>query len=84
MGRETGNATGQEQAMIDTNTHSSMDQHIDNIRASEAERQIAREGMQDAELVADLLCRAGNTLRFAGEILGKLLAQQGRAKTGRM
>jgi len=70
--------------MINTNTQTSMDQHIDNIRVSESERQIAKEGMHDAELVADLLCRAGNTLRFAGEILGKLLAQQGPAKTGRM
>jgi hypothetical protein len=70
--------------MIDTNARTSMDQHIDKIRVSESERQIAREGMHDAELVAELLCRAGNTLRFAGEILGKLLAQQGRAKTGRM
>jgi len=70
--------------MINTNTQTSMDQHIDNIRVSESERQIAKEGMHDAELVADLLCRAGNTLRFAGEILGKLLAEQRSAKTGRM
>ena len=67
--------------MIDMNTQPSMDQRIDNIRASEAERQIASEGMHDAELVAELLCRAGNTLRFAGEILGRLLAQQGPTKT---
>jgi hypothetical protein len=84
MGRETGNATGQEQAMIDMNTQTSMDPLIDNIRASEAERQIARDGMHDAELVADLLCRAGNTLRFAGEILGRLLAQQRPSNTGKM
>ncbi len=70
--------------MINMNTQTSMDPHIDKIRISESERQIAREGMQDAEMVADLLCRAGNTLRFAGEILGKLLAQQGPAKTGGM
>lgn len=70
--------------MINTNTQTSMDQHIDNIRVSESERQIAKEGMHDAELVADLLCRAGNTLRFAGEILGKLLAEQRSTKTGRM
>ena len=70
--------------MINMNTQTSMDQRIDSIRASESDRQIARDGMHDAELVADLLCRAGNTLRFAGEILGKLLAEQGRTKTGRM
>jgi hypothetical protein len=64
--------------MITTNTHASMDQRIDSIGASESERQIAREGMHDAELVADLLCRAGNILRFAGEILGKMLAERGR------
>ena len=70
--------------MINMNAQASMDQRIDSIRASESERQIAKEGMHDAELVAELLCRAGNTLRFAGEILGKLLAEQGSAKTGRM
>ena len=70
--------------MINMNAQPSMDPHIDSLRISESERQIAKEGMHDAELVAELLCRAGNTLRFAGEILGKLLAEQGRAKTGRM
>jgi len=64
--------------MISTNTHTSMDKHIDSIHASESDRQTAREGMHDAELVADLLCRAGNTLRFAGEILGKMLAERTR------
>jgi hypothetical protein len=70
--------------MINMNPHTSMDQHIDAIGASASDREIAKEYMHDAELVAELLCRAGNTLRFAGEILGKLLAEQGRAKTGRM
>jgi hypothetical protein len=70
--------------MINMNAQTSMDQRIDSIRASESDRQTAREEMHDAELVADLLCRAGNTLRFAGEILGKLLAEQRSAKTGRM
>jgi hypothetical protein len=69
--------------MISMNTQTSMDRRIDTIRASESDRQTAKEGMHDAELVAELLCRAGNTLRFAGEILGKLLAEQG-SKTGRM
>ena len=54
----------------------SMVQRIDDIRSSESDRQIARDGMQDAELVADLLCRAGTNLRFAGELLGRLLAHR--------
>jgi hypothetical protein len=70
--------------MAKMNTLTSMDPHIDSIRASEIDRDTAKEWMHDAELVADLLCRAGNTLRFAGEVLGKLLAEQGAAKTGRM
>lgn len=70
--------------MINMNTQTSMDRRIDSIRASESDRRTAKEEMHDAELVADLLCRAGNTLRFAGEILGRLLAEQGAARTGRM
>jgi len=54
----------------------SMVRRIDDIPASESDRQIARDGMQDAELVADLLCRAGTNLRFAGELLGRLLVHR--------
>jgi hypothetical protein len=53
-----------------------MVRRIDDVRASESDRQIAKDGMQDAELVAELLCRAGTNLRFAGELLGRLLAHR--------
>ena len=56
----------------------SMVRRIDDVRASESDRENAREQMHDAELLADLLCRAGTNLRFAGELLGRLLAQQAR------
>jgi hypothetical protein len=55
-----------------------MVQRIDDVRASESDRENAKEQMHDAELLADLLCRAGTNLRFAGELLGRLLAQQAR------
>ena len=58
------------------NSYSSMVKRIDDIRASKSDRRIAKGQMQDAELVAELLCRAGTNLRFAGELLSKLLAQQ--------
>ena len=58
------------------NSLPSMVQRIDDIRASESDRETAKEQMHDAELVAELLCRAGTNLRFAGELLGKLLAQR--------
>ena len=60
------------------NSYSSMVQRIDDIRASKSDRHIAKEQMLDAELVAELLCRAGTNLRFAGALLSKLLAQQPR------
>lgn len=62
--------------MISTNAYSSMDQRIDAIGASESDRQIAKECMHDAELVADLLQRAGVNLRFAGELLNQVFAQR--------
>jgi len=49
-----------------------MDQRIDNIRASESERQIAKEHMRDADFIADLICRAAENLRSADGLLGKL------------
>ena len=60
------------------NSYSSMVQRIDDIGASKSDRQVAKEQMHDAELVAELLCRAGTNLRFAGVLLSKLLAQQAR------
>ena len=60
------------------NSLPSMVQRIDDIRTSESDRDNAKEQMHDAELVADLFCRAGTNLRFAGELLGRLLAQRAR------
>lgn len=62
--------------MISTNAYSSMDQRIDAIGASASDREIAKEYMHDAELVADLLQRAGANLRFAGELLNQVFAQR--------
>jgi hypothetical protein len=62
--------------MISTNAYSSMDQRIDAICASESDRQIAKEYMHDAEMVANLLQRAGINLRFAGELLSQVFAQR--------
>lgn len=62
--------------MISTNAYPSMDQRIDAIGASASDREIAKEYMHDAELVADLLQRAGANLRFAGELLSQVFAQR--------
>jgi len=56
----------------------SMVERIDEIGASRSDKDAAKHDMQDAELVAELLCRAGTNLRFAGELLSKLLVQQAR------
>jgi hypothetical protein len=60
------------------NSLPSMVERIDSIGASRSEREAAKREMRDAELVAELLCRAGTNLRFAGELLSKLLLQQTR------
>jgi hypothetical protein len=59
-----------------TNLHSSMDQRIDSIRASESDRQIAKEHMRDADFVADLVCRATEKLRSAEALLSRLFAHR--------
>lgn len=59
-----------------TNVHSSMDRRIDSIRASESDRQIAKEHMCDADFVADLICRATEKLRSAEGMLSRLLAHR--------
>jgi len=64
--------------MIKMNGYSSMDQHIDNIRVSESDRQIAKEHMRDADFVADLICRATENLRSAEGLLGKLFTLRTR------
>ncbi len=79
MGRvEPGTQRDKEQKAMTKNVNSlpSMVRRIDDISASKTDRQTAKEGMQDAELVAELLCRAGTNLRFAGALLSKLLAQR--------
>ena len=56
------------------NSYSSMDQRIDSIRASESDRQIAKEHMRDADFVADLVCRATEKLRSAEGLLSRMFA----------
>jgi len=53
-----------------------MDQRIDSIRASESDRQIAKEHMRDADFVADLICRATEKLRSAEGLLSRLFARR--------
>lgn len=60
------------------NTLPSMMERIDAISASKSDREAAKHDLQEAELVAELLCRAGTNLRFAGQLLSKLLLQQAR------
>jgi hypothetical protein len=62
--------------MIDMNLNSSMDWHIDNLRASKGDRRIAKEHMRTADFVADLVCHVADALRFAEGFLGKLLAHR--------
>ncbi len=58
------------------NSYSSMDQRIDSMRVSESNRRIAREHMRDADLVADLVCRATEKLRSAEDLLSRLFAHR--------
>ena len=59
-----------------TNVHSSMDRRIDSIRASESDRQIAREHMRDADFIADLICLATEKVRSAEGLLSRLFAHR--------
>jgi len=59
-------------------SYSSMDRRIDSIRVSESDRQIAKEQMRDADLVADLVCRAAESLRSIGELLNGIFANRVR------
>ena len=59
-----------------TDLHSSMDERIDGICASESDRQIARKHMRDADFVADLICRATEKLRSAEGLLSRLFAHR--------
>ncbi len=60
------------------NSYPSMDQRIDSIRVSESDRQIAKEQMRDADFVADLVCRAAESLRSIGELLNGIFANRVR------
>ena len=60
------------------NSYSSMDRRIDSIRVSESDRQIAKEHMRDADFVADLVCRAAESLRSLGELLNRIFANRVR------
>ena len=56
------------------NTYPSMAQRIDSIRMSRSDRQLAREHMRGAELVADLICRACEGVQSTEELLSRLFA----------
>ncbi len=59
-------------------SYSSMDRRIDSIRVSESDRQIAKEQMRDADFVADLVCRAAESVRSLGELLNGIFANRVR------
>jgi hypothetical protein len=56
------------------NSYSSMVQRIEGIRMSKSDRQLAKDHMQDAELMADLICRACEGVQSAEALLGRLFA----------
>jgi hypothetical protein len=60
------------------NSYSSMDRHIDSIRVSRSDRQIAKKCMRDADFVADLICRAAENLRTAEGLLSRLFVQRAK------
>ncbi|HYA47323.1 MAG TPA: hypothetical protein VEF92_07195 [Burkholderiales bacterium] len=58
------------------NSYSSMVQRINNIQLSKSDRQLAEEHMRDAELVAELICRACENLRSAEALLSRVFAHR--------
>ena len=58
-------------------SYPSLDRRIDSIRVSEADRQIAREHLRDADFVADLICRAVENVRTAKGFMRKLAHRAG-------
>ena len=60
------------------NSYSSMDQRIESIQVSKSDRQIAKEHMRDADSVADLVCRAAESLRSVGQLLNGIFANRVR------
>jgi hypothetical protein len=51
-----------------------MAQRIDGVGMSRSDRQLAKEHMRDAELVADIICRACEGVQSTEELLGRLFA----------
>jgi len=51
---------------------------LDRLRISESDRQLARECLQNGELMAGLICRAGENLRSAAAIVGRSFTRQVR------
>jgi hypothetical protein len=60
------------------NSHSSMEQRIDHIGLSKSDRRLAKEHMREADFVADLICRAAENLRSAGDLLSGIFANRVR------
>ena len=56
------------------NAYPSMAQRIDGVGMSRSDRQRAKEHLRDAELVADLICRACQGVHSTEELLGRLFA----------
>jgi hypothetical protein len=56
------------------NSYSGMAQRIDGIGMSKSDRQLAKEHLQDAELMTDLICRACDGVQSAEALLGRLFA----------
>ena len=57
---------------------SSLNQRIDSIHVSKSNRQLAKEHLRDADFVADLICRAAESLRSVGDLLNGIFANRAR------
>ena len=60
------------------NSHSSMEQRIDQIRLSKSDRRLAKEHMRDADFVTGLICRAAGNLWSVGDLLSGVFANRAR------
>ena len=66
------------------NSTSSMDQSIDSIRMCESDRQIAKQHMHDADIVADLFYHAVENLRSGRKVLASRFLQRARTGTSKL
>lgn len=57
-----------------TSSYHSMAQRIDGIRMSKSDRQLAKEHVQDAERMADLISRACEGVQSAEMLLSRLFS----------